>query len=240
MNEEKGEITVAGLGDLHAAEDTDRGLRDLFREISERADALALCGDLTNLGTEKEAEALARDLESCRIPVVAVLGNHDHESGRPEAVERILCDAGVRFLEDKVCRIHGVGFVGVKGFAGGFERRMLGGFGEPAIKSFVAEAENEAMRLERSLCALDTDRIVVVLHYAPIAATLAGEPEEIFPFLGSSRLGDTIDRFKVSVVLHGHAHHGSYAGKTPKGAPVFNCAATVEKEGGRPYALIKV
>jgi Icc-related predicted phosphoesterase len=240
MTEEKIEITVAGLGDLHAAEDTDRGLRELFREISERADVLALCGDLTNLGTPGEAEALAKDLESCRIPVVAVLGNHDHESGRPEEVERVLEGAGVRFLEDKVCRIHGVGFVGVKGFAGGFDRRMLGGFGEPAIKRFVAEAENEAMRLERSLCALDTERVVVVLHYAPIAATVEGEPKEIFPFLGSSRLGDTIDRFKVSVALHGHAHHGSYAGRTAKGVPVYNCAATVEKEGGRPYALLKV
>jgi Icc-related predicted phosphoesterase len=96
------------------------------------------------------------------------------------------------------------------------------------------------MRLERSLCALDAERVVVVLHYAPIAATVAGEPSEIFPFLGSSRLGDTIDRFKVSLVLHGHAHHGTYAGQTPKGVPVYNCAATVPKEGGRPYALIKV
>ena len=240
MSESNGTLKVAAMGDLHAAEDTDRGLRELFREISERAEVLALCGDLTNLGTEGEAEALARDLESCRIPVVAVLGNHDHESGRPEAVERILHDAGVRFLEDKVCRIHGVGFVGVKGFGGGFDRRMLGGFGEPAIKRFVAEAENEAMRLERSLCALDTERVVVVLHYAPIAATVEGEPKEIFPFLGSSRLGDTIDRFTVSAVLHGHAHHGSYAGRTAKGIPVYNCAATVEKEGGRPYALLRV
>jgi Icc-related predicted phosphoesterase len=117
---------------------------------------------------------------------------------------------------------------------------MLGPFGEPAIKAFVAEAENEAMRLERSLCALDAERVVVVLHYAPIAATVAGEPSEIFPFLGSSRLGDTIDRFKVSLVLHGHAHHGTYAGKTPKGVPVYNCAATVPKDGGRPYALLRV
>jgi len=240
MSEEEREITVAGLGDLHASEDTDRGLRELFREISERADVLALCGDLTNLGTPGEARALARDLESCRVPVVAVLGNHDHECGQVEEVEHILKDAGIRFLEDKVCRIHGVGFVGVKGFAGGFERRMLGPFGEPAIKAFVAEAENEAMRLERSLCALDAERVVVVLHYAPIAATVAGEPSEIFPFLGSSRLGDTIDRFKVSLVLHGHAHHGTYAGKTPKGVPVYNCAATVPKDGGRPYALLRV
>ena len=241
MSTGKGTITVAGLADLHVAETQVRPYRELFAEISERADVLALCGDLTNLGTPKEAEILAADMESCTIPVVGVLGNHDCECGRTEEIVQILQDAGLRFLEAQVHQIEGVGFAGVKGFAGGFGSHMLGAFGEDAIKHFVAEAVNEANRLENALHALsEVERIVVVLHYAPIAATLEGEPKEIYPFLGSSRLAETIDRFEVDAVLHGHAHHGIYAGRTPKGIPVYNCAHTVAKEGGKPYALIEV
>ena len=153
---------------------------------------------------------------------------------------RILGQAGVHFLEDEPTSIESVGFAGVKGFAGGFDDRMLQAFGEPAIKAFVGEAMSEATKLEGALAALTCERLVVVLHYAPIAATVAGEPDAIAPFLGSSRLGDVIDRFHVSAVLHGHAHHGSYTGKTAKGTPVYNCAATVLKENGKAYALIEV
>lgn len=234
-------VTVAGLGDLHVAETADHALEGLFAEISGRADVLALCGDLTNLGLPKEAEILAENLRACTIPVVGVLGNHDHECGRPEEVARILHDAGVQFLENQVHEVAGVGFAGVKGFAGGFDRRMLGAFGEPAVKEFVGETVNEALRLENALRSLATDRVVVVLHYAPVAATVEGEPKEIFPFLGSSRLAETIDRFdNVRAVLHGHAHIGSHAGQTPRGIPVYNCARDVPKDGGRPYALIEV
>ncbi|HET8727186.1 MAG TPA: metallophosphoesterase [Alphaproteobacteria bacterium] len=240
ISTEGNSITIAGIGDLHVADSATRPCRDLFAEISERADVLALCGDLTNLGKTSEAEMLAEDLRSCTIPTVAVLGNHDFECGQTEEVVRILQDAGVRFLEDQVHEIAGVGFAGVKGFAGGFDSRMLGSFGEEPIKSFVAEVMNECNRLENALHALDTDRIVIVLHYAPIAATIEGEPKEIFPFLGSSRLAETIDRFDVKAVLHGHAHHGTYAGRTAKGIPVYNCARTIEKDSGRPYALIEV
>lgn len=233
-------LTVAGLGDLHVEENADHRFRDLFSEISDRADVLALCGDLTNIGKPAEAELLAEDLRSCTIPVLGVLGNHDLESGEAEAVVRILQQAGLCFLETRVHEIGGVGFAGVKGFAGGFGRRMLSSFGEKAIKAFVGEAMDEAMRLENALHALQTERIVVLLHYAPIVATLEGEPAEIFPFLGSSRLAETIDRFQVSAVLHGHAHHGSYAGTTARGIPVYNCARPVAKASGRPYALIEV
>jgi Icc-related predicted phosphoesterase len=239
-DERNGTITIAGIGDLHVSETDAHPCRDLFAEISERADVLALCGDLTNLGKPKEAEILAEDLRSCRIPVIAVLGNHDFECGQAEEVTRILQDAGVKFLEGQVHEVKGVGFAGVKGFAGGFDSRMLGAFGEEAVKTFVAETVNEAMRLENALHALDTDRVVIILHYAPVAATIEGEPKEIFPFLGSSRLAETIDRFDVRAVLHGHAHHGSYAGRTPKGIPVYNCAQTIEKDSGKPYALIEV
>jgi uncharacterized protein len=233
-------LRIAGLADLHVEETAAHPYRDLFSEISDRADVLALCGDLTNFGKPAEAEILAEDLRSCTIPVLGVLGNHDLESGQGEEVVRILQQAGLCFLETRVREIDGVGFAGVKGFAGGFGRRMLSSFGETAIKAFVAETMNEAMRLENALHALQTERIVVLLHYAPIAGTLAGEAAEIFPFLGSSRLAETIDRFRVKAVLHGHAHHGSYAGATPRGIPVYNCARPVAKDSGRPYALIEV
>ena len=240
MAEPNGTLRVAALGDLHVT-DGNRDYRDLFLEISRNADVLALCGDLTNLGTPKEAEMLAEEVRAgCRIPIVAVLGNHDYECGKAEEVEKILADAGIKLLEQHTHTINGVGFAGVKGFAGGFGDRMLGSFGEGAIKAFVDEGIKEAMRLENALHQLHGERNVAVLHYAPIPETVAGEPPELLPFLGSTRLAETIDRFKVSAVLHGHAHHGSYAGKTPRGIPVYNCAQTIEKPNGRLYALVEV
>jgi Icc-related predicted phosphoesterase len=240
MPVKRGAFTLAGLADLHVEETSVQPYRELFHEISERADALALCGDLTNLGKTSEAEILAEDLRSCRIPVMGVLGNHDFECGHAAEVTRILQQAGLRFLEAQVLEIDGVGFAGVKGFAGGFENRMLSPFGEEAMKRFVAEAVGEAMRLENALHSVRAERTVVLLHYAPVAATVAGEAKEIYPFLGSSRLAETIDRFKVDAVLHGHAHHGSYAGATLRGTPVYNCAKPVAKPSGRPYALIEL
>lgn len=234
-------MRVAAIGDLHISEAKANPHRELFAELSDRADLLALCGDLTNHGKPREAEILAEGLRTCRIPIVGVLGNHDYECGHTAEVAHILRDAGLNLLEDEPFTMNGVGIVGVKGFAGGFDAHMLGAFGEDAIKTFVAEAINEAMHLENDIRALTTGRVLVVLHYAPIAATVEGEPREIFPFLGSSRLADAIDRFpNVCAVVHGHAHHGSYSGHTTKGVPVFNCAYDVAKDGGRPYALITV
>lgn len=235
-------VVVAGLGDLHVSESSVHPYRDLFAEIAERADVLALCGDLTNLGRPHEAEILAEDLRSCRIPVVGVLGNHDLEHGTGDEVRRILRQGGLMLLDEETHAIAGIGFAGVKGFAGGFGARMLSPFGEEAIKLFVQEAVNEAFHLENALHALvqDTERLVVVLHYAPIADTVVGEPVEIFPFMGSSRLAETIDRFPVKAVLHGHAHHGTAEGLTRTGVPVFNCAFPVAKQTGRPYALVTV
>jgi Icc-related predicted phosphoesterase len=235
-------ITLAAIGDLHVTDSADARFRDLFEEISERADVLALTGDLTNFGKTSEAEILAEDLRHCTIPVVGVLGNHDYECGQPEEVARILHAAGMTVLDDQAVVIEGVGFAGVKGFVGGFGRGELGAFGEVAIKSFVDESINEARKLENQLRMLHTDRAVAVLHYSPIAATVEGEPLEIFPFLGSSRLADAIDRFdNVKAVLHGHAHRGAYRGETPKGVPVYNVARFVcETVNGAPYALIEV
>ncbi|HYH23585.1 MAG TPA: metallophosphoesterase [Azospirillum sp.] len=238
-----GQITVAGLGDLHVGETAVHPFRELFQEIAQKADVLALCGDLTNHGKVREAEVLAEDLRHLTIPVVGVLGNHDHECGAVEELRHIFEQAGVCLLDDGTPHvIKGIGFAGVKGFAGGFENLMLDAFGEPAIKQFVHEAVNEAMKLETSLRQLDTERTVVVLHYAPIADTVEGEPSQIFPFLGSSRLAETIDRHHhhVKAVLHGHAHHGRYSGTTPRGTPVFNVAQTIAKETGRPYGLVRV
>jgi len=202
---------------------------------------LCLCGDLTNLGTSPEAAALAEDLRACTIPVLAVLGNHDHHSDNAAEVERLLTEAGVKFLEDEVHIVKSVGFAGVKGFGGGFDDRMLSAFGEPAIKAFVQESLDQAMRLEHALRGLENRRTAVLLHYAPIAETLQGEPEAIFPFLGSSRLAETIDRFEcVKLVLHGHAHHGVYLGHTRKGIPVYNAAVPVQKPTGKPYALLEI
>ena len=236
----KAVLKVASLGGLHIKEDKTQSFRELFGEISQAADVFVLCGDLTDTGKPKEAEILAEDLRACSIPIVAVLGNHDYESNQADKVADILKSAGVHLLDGQSYEVDGVGFVGVKGFIGGFGRRMLSAFGETSIKSLVAESLNEAMRLENAMRTVKNERAVVVLHYAPIAETSEGEPLEIFPFLGSSRLGETIDRFKVSAVVHGHAHRGKYQGRTPGGAPVYNVAFNVEKPTGRPYALIEV
>jgi Icc-related predicted phosphoesterase len=238
--ESHGLLKLAAIGDLHVREDATTPFRDLFAEMSREADVLVLTGDLTDLGKPREAEILAEDLRACSIPVVGVLGNHDYESGHVEEVKNILRGANVRLLDGQAIEIDGVGFVGVKGFIGGFGRRMLGSFGEETIKNLVAETMSEAMRLENAMRTVRSERAVVVLHYAPVIDTVAGEPLEIFPFLGSSRLAETIDRFRVKAVLHGHAHRGKYEGRTPAGAPVFNCAYHITKPSGRPYALLEV
>lgn len=233
-------LTFAAIGDLHVKEERTSTLRDLLSEISSKAQVLVLCGDLTDVGKVREAEALAEDLRACSIPVIGVLGNHDYESNEVEHVKAILKGAGMHLLNGQSYETNGVAFVGVKGFLGGFGKRMLASFGEAAVKSLVAEAVSEAMRLENAMRTVQNERAVIVLHYAPIAETVEGEPPEILPFLGSSRLGETIDRFKVSAVVHGHAHHGRYEGRTPGGAPVYNVAMQIAKPSGRPYALIEV
>jgi Icc-related predicted phosphoesterase len=237
-----GPITVAAIGDLHVTETCHNRYRELFEEVSEAADVLALAGDLTNFGKASEAEILAEDLRACSIPVVAVLGNHDYECGAPDEVARILQQAGVTMLGEQAAVIEGVGFAGAKGFIGGFGRGELGAFGEDAVKSFVDEAREEARKLENALRSLRTDRAVAVLHYSPIPETVEGEPLEIYPFLGSSRLAHAVDRFEnVKAVVHGHAHRGAYSGRTPRGIPVYNVAQfVVEQAFGRPYALLEI
>lgn len=215
-------LSIAAIGDLHVRE-TDTGrFSQVFSQISQSADVLVLCGDLTDQGEEQEANILVEELRNCTVPVVAVFGNHDYECGNVEAVGNLLTQAGVHVLDGNDVTIHGVGFVGVKGFPGGFLQYMLPNWGEPEVKSFVFDGVQEALKLESALAKLDTPQKVVLLHYAPIKDTIEGEPLEIYPFLGSSRLEGPLNRFGVDVVFHGHAHHGTLAGKTEGGIPVYN------------------
>lgn len=211
------------MGDLHFGRaEQGASLRALFTEVAERADILALCGDLTDRGEPEEARALARVLSAVPLPIVAVLGNHDYQAAKTVELSHILCDAGVRMLDGDSCEIDGVGFAGVKGFAGGFGRGTLGPWGEQIVKAFVQEALGEALKLETALGRLRTERRVALLHYSPIEGTVEGEPREIYPFLGCSRLEEPLTRYPVDAVFHGHAHHGAAEGETANGVPVYN------------------
>ena len=239
-NGRESRLRVAAIGDLHSGDGQKHPFRELFNEIAQHADVLALAGDLTNLGSVKEAEILAEDLNGCSIPKVGVLGNHDYECDCVEHVTEILRQAGLQLLEGQATEIDGVSFVGAKGFAGGFGRYLLGSFGEAATKAFVAEGVQEALRLENAMRSAKSHRVLVILHYAPVLETLQGEPPEIFAFLGSSRLAETIDRFPVNAIVHGHAHHGAFEGRTPGGIPVYNVARQIPKPGGRPYHILEL
>src|SRR5437763_6402705 len=223
-------VRIAAVSDIHYAKDSHGALQPLFAQITESADVLVLAGDLTDYGLAEEGKVLARDLTAAvKIPIVAVLGNHDYESGQEAELVKILSDAGVRMLDGDTFETHGVGFAGIRGFCGGFGRGALGAWGEPIIKQFVHEAVNEALKLEAALARLHTDHRIAVLHYAPIRETVEGEPLEIYPFLGSSRLEEPLSRFDVKAVFHGRAHKGKPEGTTSKGIPVFKVA----------YALLK-
>ena len=217
-------MRIAAVGDLHVTKASVGLLRPFFAQLDGRADVLLLCGDLTDYGLADEAHVLAKELAGLKIPIIAVLGNHDFESGHPEQVTEILSEAGVHVLDGDSFVIDDLGFAGIKGFCGGFGRGTLGPWGEPVIKGFVKEALDEALKLESALARLRADRRIALLHYAPIRATVEGEPEEIFPFLGCSRLEEPLERYPVTVAFHGHAHRGSLEGRTRVGTPVYNVA----------------
>jgi Icc-related predicted phosphoesterase len=225
MATEQHVVRVAAVGDVHCKKTSQGELQPLFQQINESADILVLCGDLTDFGLPEEAQVLAKELTtSLKIPIVAVLGNHDFESGRAHEVQDILGDGGVKILDGDGCEFHGIGFAGVKGFVGGFGRRALEPWGEDSIKNVVHEVIDEALKLEKAISRLQTPQRIAVLHYAPIRATVEGEPLEIFPFLGSSRLEEPLNRYPVTAVFHGHAHHGSPEGRTQRNIPVYNVA----------------
>jgi Icc-related predicted phosphoesterase len=218
-------IRLAAIGDIHYSR-TSQTLQPLFAHIAENADVLLLCGDIIDYGLPEEARLFAKELATIvmKIPVLAVLGNHEYESGKQEEVWSILADAGAIMLDGDAREIQGIGFAGVKGFAGGFGERALQAWGEEPIKRFVHEAVNEALRLESALAKLRTTQCIALLHYSPIQATVEGEPPEIFAFLGSSRLEEPLNRYPVTAVFHGHAHGGRPEGSTRGGVPVYNVA----------------
>jgi Icc-related predicted phosphoesterase len=235
-------LRVAAVGDLHVGEGN-APYRDLFERVGTEADVLCLCGDMVNFGKPAEVEAILENLKACTIPIMGVMGNHEHEHGQPDVVMEMFCDAGVKMLSGgRSHEIEGVGFAGAKGFVGGFGRYMLSPFGEASVKTFVQEAVEDAHQLETSIRSLRTERSVVMLHYAPVVDTVVGEPPEIHCFLGSSRLAETIDRYaNISLVVHGHAHRGAPEGKTNRGVPVYNVALPVLKTlGDAPYRVFEV
>jgi Icc-related predicted phosphoesterase len=215
-------VRVAAIADLHCTKTSQGAFKALFASVKESSDLLLVAGDLTDYGLPEEAQVLARELSALGIPIVAVLGNHDVESGKEMEVSQVLREAGVAVLDGEACEVLGVGFAGVKGFGGGFGKRALAPWGETVMKQFAREAVEEALKLEAALARLRTDRIIAVLHYSPVQHTVEGEPLEIYPFLGSSRLEEPINRYPVSLVFHGHAHRGQTEGLTTSGIPVYN------------------
>jgi Icc-related predicted phosphoesterase len=217
-----GVVRIAAVGDLHCTKTSHGAFQPLFAQVSAAAQLLLLAGDLTDTGLPEEARVLARELTALRVPAVAVLGNHDHESGRQQELIEILAGAGLTVLDGDTFETLGIGIAGVKGFAGGFGPRALGSWGEEVIKVFVREAVNEALKLEAALARLQSTQHLVLLHYSPIMQTVEGEPPEVFPFVGSSRLEEPIGRFPVAAVFHAHAHHGRPEGMTKERVPVYN------------------
>ena len=220
-------MRIAATADLHFSAARHSALHDQLSRVRDEADALVLAGDLTNYGTVEEMESLLNVVVRSRIPTVAVLGNHDYESGKQGELMRMMETSGIKVLNGTAYERDGVGFAGTKGFVGGFGRGVLTAFGEPEIKQFVQASIDEALKLERAMAQLRTEKRVVVIHYSPIATTVQGESLEIFPFMGTSRLAEVVDRQGADLVVHGHAHHGQLEGKTTGGTPVYNVAITL-------------
>lgn len=243
MRRNNNSLRIAAVGDLHCNKNSQGQFQQLFSQANAQADILVLCGDLTDYGLPEEAQILARELSGVKIPIVGVLGNHDYESNQSGEVTAILKGAGVRILDGDSMELEGVGFAGVKGFAGGFGRGTLGHWGEMAVKAFVEEAVNEALKLESALARLRTPQKIAVLHYAPIQATVENEPKEIFPFLGTSRLEGPFNRYPVNAIFHGHAHNGTAEGKTVGGIPVYNvCHQLLSRinPGQPPFRILEL
>ena len=220
-------MRIAATADLHFSPQSYAKLKDQFERVRDEADVLVFAGDLTNYGQPDEMEPLLNVLVRLRIPAIAVLGNHDYESGKEEELGRMIVGAGIKLLQGTAYERDGVGFAGTKGFVGGFGRGMLTAFGEREIKQFVQASIDEALKLERGMSQLRTKKRVVVLHYSPIPETVQGEATEIFPFLGTSRLAEVVDRHGADLVVHGHAHHGRVDGRTPAGVAVHNVAISL-------------
>jgi Icc-related predicted phosphoesterase len=244
--EETKTTRIAAVADIHVKESDKGKWVNCFKEASKQADVLLICGDLTDTGDEVEAQVLAEELKSCTVPVVGVLGNHDYEKGRHKLIRQIVQSENVHILNGESIVVAGVGFAGVKGFGGGFDNHMLSMFGEGAMKAFVQEAVDEALHLDRALARLDSDhpgiKKIAVLHYSPIKATVVGEPDAIFPFLGCSRLAEPLSRRGVVAAFHGHAHVGTLEGEAAGGVRVFNVAKPILLKAGytMPFYMFEV
>ena len=215
-------VRIGAIADFHHPHDTDASTVPLLERAAESIDVLLICGDLTHHGLVEEAVDLVQILARLQVPILAVLGNHDFHSGQQDEIKQALKNSPIQVLDGDAVVIRGVGFAGVKGFASGFGRRVLEPWGEPVVKAFVREAVEESLKLESALAQLRTESRVALLHYSPIVETVEGEPLEIHPFLGSSRLEEPLNRFKVAAAFHGHAHHGRPEGRTSSGIPVYN------------------
>src|SRR5437870_11844474 len=235
-------MRIAAVADLHFSPQSYDRIREPLGRARDEADVLVLAGDLTNYGKLEEMESLLNALVRIRVPTVAVLGNHDYEGGKQDELIRMLTAEGVKVLDGTGYERDGVGFAGTKGFPGGFGRGVLTAFGEREVKAFVQAAIDEAVKLERAMSQLRTKKRIVVLHYSPIASTVMGEAPEIFPFLGTSRLAEVVDRHGADLVLHGHAHRGTLDGKTTAGIPVHNVAITLLQQQKPPgvYRLFEI
>jgi len=241
----KNVVRVAAISDVHCKRNSKQVLRPVFDQIAGEADVLLVCGDITHLGLPEEARVFLEQAVPVlnKIPVLCVLGNHDCESGKQNALWKQLSGAGLIMMDGDNLEIYGVGFTGVKGFGGGFGRMAVYPWGEQVVKDFVKEIEIEAEKLETGLSKLDPGPRIVVMHYAPIRDTVAGEPPELFPFLGSSRLEGPLNRFAVTAVFHGHAHQGYFQGKTSANIPVYNVCVAVLKQrfpGRSPFFILEV
>ena len=232
-------MRIAATADLHFSPARHNALHDQLSRVREEADVLILAGDLTNYGTTQEMDPLLNVVVRSRIPTIAVLGNHDYESNKQGDLIHMMESAGIKVLDGTAYERDGVGFAGTKGFIGGFGRGVLTAFGEPEVKVFVQASIDEALKLERAMAQLRTQKRVVVLHYSPIAATVQGESPEIFPFLGTTRLAEVVDRHGADLVVHGHAHHGQLEGKTTGGTPVYNVAITL-LQARQPSSVYRV
>ena len=235
-------MRIAALADLHFSPQSYDRIRDAMGRLRDEADLLILAGDVTNLGKPEEMESMLASFMRLRVPIVAVLGNHDYESGRQEELSKMMIAEGVKVLDGSGYERDGIGFAGTKGFLGGFGRGVLTAFGEPEVKAFVQSAIDETLKLERALSMLRTEKRIVVTHYAPIVDTVRGEPEQIYPYLGSGRLAEIIDRHQAILAVHGHAHHGALEGKTTGGIPVYNVALPLlmARTPSAPYRLFDV
>ncbi|CCH31633.1 metallophosphoesterase [Actinosynnema sp. NPDC047251] len=234
-------IRVGAVGDVHLGEDSRGLLRPALEKIGEHADVLLLAGDLTRHGTVAEARVVADEFGGLPVPVVAVLGNHDHHDDHPAELTEVLRDAGLVVLEGETATFdvdgHTVGVAGVKGFGGGFAGKCGSAFGEPEMKAFINHTAGIAERLESALGSLDTDVKVALTHYSPVPDTLRGEPPEIYPFLGSYLLGEAIDATGTDLAVHGHAHFGVEHGMTPAGVRVRNVAQPIIRSAYTVYCI---